>query len=346
MMKLSFRVFGRIVFLLVVLVFLAVGVVLAWFTSWRSDKIAELESASEIAKTSYGNVEFLLRGDGPTVLVFHGAPGGYDQAMLLGSGLIDEGFQVLAPSRPGYLRTPLGSGLLPAQQADVMAALIDTLGLSGVAVLADSEGAPAAIEFALRHPNRLWALILLSPVTKKTDGLAKSGGSEFSRHVLDDLTGDIGSWFVVKAAEKDPRKVLDWLVDFTSNGNATQREIIINSVLQPANAGQLEWLRGLVGTFAPLSLRETGARNDLLQLRNLADLPFDKITAPTLVVQGAADACVPLSETQAAAGRIPDAALFAVSEAGHIVQLGPHAPEVHKKIVDFLNQNSGGQGQP
>jgi len=35
--------------------------------------------------------------------------GGYDQAMLFGSGLAEHGFKVVAPSRPGYLRTPLST---------------------------------------------------------------------------------------------------------------------------------------------------------------------------------------------------------------------------------------------
>lgn len=117
MMKLSFRLLARIAFLLLVLVLLAIGGVLAWFTSWRSDRLAALDGASEVADTTYGKVEFVLRGEGPTVLVFHGAPGGYDQALLLGERLSEEGFQVVAPSRPGYLRTPLASGILPEQQA-------------------------------------------------------------------------------------------------------------------------------------------------------------------------------------------------------------------------------------
>ena len=46
-------------------------------------------------------MELLVRGEGPAVLVFHGAPGGYDQAILLGSTFVQDDFHEIAPSRPG-----------------------------------------------------------------------------------------------------------------------------------------------------------------------------------------------------------------------------------------------------
>ncbi len=340
LMKLSLRLVARIAFLVFALAMLAVGVVLAWFTSWRSDKLAELDAASEVARTSAGAVEFVARGEGPAVLVFHGMPGGYDQAMLLGSGLLEAGFQIIAPSRPGYLRTPLATGLLPEQQADAMAALLETLGVQSVAVLGSSAGAPAAIQFSVRHPNRVWAMVLLSPVTQRFTG------SEFGRLVLNGLTGDIGSWLAVETADGDPRKMLEWTLERTSDGDATQREIIINSVLQSGHADQLEWFRSLIGTFAPLSPRETGARNDLIQIRALPELPLARLAVPTLIVQGTGDICVLPAETETAAAKIPNATIFSVPGAGHIVQFGPGAKEVQKKIADFLAQYPGGQAHP
>lgn len=345
-MKLSFRLLARILFLLLVLVLLAVGGVLAWFTSWRSDRMAALDGASEVADTTYGRVEFVLRGEGPPVLVFHGAPGGYDQALLLGERLVDAGYQVVAPSRPGYLRTPLASGILPEQQADAMVALLDTLGLPAVTVLGTSAGAPAAIQFALRHPGRVRALVLLSPVIQRFDPRAEGNRAEFGRLMLNGLTGDIGSWLAVELAESDPRRMLEWMVERTFSGTATQREVVIQAVLQPSNEPQLEWFRGLLGTFAPLSPREAGARNDLLQMRALGKLPLETLTVPTLIVLGAQDACVPAAGVQTEAAKIPTCTVFTVPEAGHLVQLGPHAEEVHTKIVEFLNPLVAGESQP
>jgi len=101
-----------------------------------------------------------------------------------------------------------------------------------------------------------------------------------------------------------------------------------------------------MGTFAPLSPRETGARNDSIQLRSLQDFPFAKIAVPTLLIHGAQDRCVPLADSEAAAAKIPGAVLLAVPDAGHVAQLGEHSADVQKKLAEFFRERSGGQANP
>jgi pimeloyl-ACP methyl ester carboxylesterase len=82
-------------------------------------------------------MEYVLKGDhGPIMLFLHGAPGGYDAAPDAG-----ENFRLLAPSRPGYLSTPLETGRTPAEQARAYAALLDALEIrEPVLVMAPSGG--------------------------------------------------------------------------------------------------------------------------------------------------------------------------------------------------------------
>lgn len=336
------RIFVRLVFLLIVLGLLAVGGSLAWFSSWRAERMVHLNSASSIAETSAGHVEYVQDGEGPTVLVFHGAPGGYDQAMLLGSSLAEEGFQVIAPSRPGYLRTPLTSGLSPEKQADAMAALLDSLGLENVAVMGVSMGAPAAIEFCLRYPNRSWALVLISAVTKKS--LPLSAAPPFPELLNQRLTGDIGSWYLVHTADRDPAKALGWCFDLAQSGNETDRAKWIQSVL--GNPDQLAWFRDLAGTIAPIGPRESGLRNDLLQLKALPEFPFEKLVLPVLFVHGAEDSFAPLGGIEAAKKRVPNAELLVIPGTGHISELGPDSGGIAEKTKEFLGRFHGGQGSP
>ena len=127
--------------------------------------------------TANGPIEYVVRGQGirgkrgvskaldgsrPVVLCLHGGFGGYDQGELIGSFLAHHDYVVVSPSRPGYLRTPISVGQTNAQQADAMVGLLDALGVSKVAVLGFSAGGPVAFEFALRHPDRTWALVLES----------------------------------------------------------------------------------------------------------------------------------------------------------------------------------------
>jgi pimeloyl-ACP methyl ester carboxylesterase len=94
-------------------------------------------------ETAAGPVEYdLTPGDGPIVLASHGGWGGLDQARVLLDWLAPAGYRLLSVSRPGYLATPLSSGRTMEEQADLFAALLDTLGIDAAGVLAVSSGGP------------------------------------------------------------------------------------------------------------------------------------------------------------------------------------------------------------
>jgi pimeloyl-ACP methyl ester carboxylesterase len=338
-MRPPLRILAKVSFLFCVLALLMAGFVLAWFASWQSDKLAVLDSASEMTETKKGKIEYLMHGEGPTVLVFHGTPGGYDQAMLLGSLFGEDEFSVVAPSRPGYLRTPLTSGQSPEEQADAMAALIDSMDIPSVAVLASSLGAPGAIQFALRHPEKVWSLALLSPVTKLPTRSLPLG-----RLLPGGLAGDFRAWLVIREMERDPQQILRQIFEAENEGTAAERDALAHSVINSTD--QLEWFRSFIGTFVPPSAREIGLRNDLQQIRTATELPLEQIMAPTLIMHGTADKVVPFSAAEAMAARIPGATLYAVEGAGHLVEVGPWTADVQTKIVEFLRQHSGEELQP
>ncbi len=337
------RILGKASFLLFVLALLVVGFVLAWFASWRSDQLASLDSGSELAETKKGPIEYVDRGEGPTLLVFHDAPGGYDQAMLLGSLVPEEEFHLVAPSRPGYLRTPLTTGQSLAEQADAMAALIETMGLSSVAVLASSFGAPAAMHFAGRYPDKVWALVLLSPATTMSASDQRPLGINLGQLVNDRLEGDFGAWLAVETLQREPRKLIEGIVQAESDATQTEREALVEHILD--HSDQQEWFESLIGTFIPPSAREAGVRNDLQQLRTFNELPLEKIVVPTLIIHGTADKVIPISEAEAMAARIPGATFHRVEGAGHLVELGPKAAEVQNKILEFLRERSAGNSR-
>jgi len=68
--------------------------------------------------TARGPIEYAVQGHGIPVLAVHGAGGGYDQGLLVAGNAFGEGYQVIAPSRFGYLRTPVPPDVSPAAQAD------------------------------------------------------------------------------------------------------------------------------------------------------------------------------------------------------------------------------------
>src|SRR5688572_6529818 len=67
---------------------------------------ARVLSGSRILETARGPIEYATLGKGSPVLVLHGTSGGWDQGISAARGLVVHGFQLIAPSRFGYLRTP------------------------------------------------------------------------------------------------------------------------------------------------------------------------------------------------------------------------------------------------
>ncbi|MFX8418052.1 hypothetical protein ABTL59_19245, partial [Acinetobacter baumannii] len=80
------------------------------------------------AITSVGPVEYAEKGphDGAALLSIHGAGGGWDQGLANIAGLVSNAYRVIAPSRFGYLGTPVPTDTSPARQADAHAALLGT----------------------------------------------------------------------------------------------------------------------------------------------------------------------------------------------------------------------------
>jgi pimeloyl-ACP methyl ester carboxylesterase len=171
------RLLQRILFLIAVLALLVLGGYLAWFQSWRAGQMLSLAARSEVVKIPAGEMEFAVRGSGEPVLIFHSAPGGYDQALALGGFLEEEGFQIIAPSRPGYLRTPLSTGPAPENQAEAVAQLLDFLEIPQASVIGLGWGASAAIEFAKNFPDRASALVLVSAATDNDPNSAPTSAS-------------------------------------------------------------------------------------------------------------------------------------------------------------------------
>ena len=120
---------------------------------------------SRIASTTRGPIEYTLLGAGPVVLVCHGTSS--NCFSTAGSGpLLEAGFAVLTPSRPGYGRTPLKVGASAAQAAEAMIALLDCLEIETCAVEAISGGGPTGIALAANHPERVRRLALISAIAK------------------------------------------------------------------------------------------------------------------------------------------------------------------------------------
>ncbi len=288
----------------------------------KREAVARLQASSQVAQTKAGPVEYVVVGEGPTVLSIHGLLGGYDQGLVAGRPLVDAGFKVIAPSRFGYLRTPPAPTMTPEVQADQFAALLDALGIADVAVLAASGGGPSSLQFALRHPDRCRALIMLCAVSHSlsTD---RRGSSPTMRLITGAVRSDFLMWLAITGIIKGQPLL-------SSLKPEDQQNI-------PDDPGRRELLREVLYSLFPVSQRQFGLDNDLVQIQTLADLPLKQITAPTLVLHGTADDLVPFEQAEYTASKIPGARLVTAEGGDHLFFVS-HYDQVWPEAIAFLKQ--------
>ncbi len=283
----------------------------------RKDAVAPM-----FATTPRGTIEYVLSGEGAmTVLALHGAMGGHDQAELLGCTVGDPRFRCLSVSRPGYLGTPLSVGQTPEEQADAYAALLDTLGVESVAVVAISGGGPSAIHFALRHRDRCRCLILISTCGQKvTERLP------MAYHLLKLL----GRWpAVLRFMQGKASQDLESFLRRSVSDPAILTRTLQNPEVRPLLEEMMRMSADHVGE------RLAGTFNDVTATRT-CDYPLEQIAVPALVVHGTADKLVPFEQHgQVLASRIPGAELLAV-EGGEHVTIFTHRDIVRPRVVQFL----------
>jgi pimeloyl-ACP methyl ester carboxylesterase len=83
--------------------------------------------------------------------------------------------------------------------------------------------------------------------------------------------------------------------------------------------------------------RRAGYDNDLAQFAAITSLELEKITAPTLVIQGTADSDLPPAQSTFAAGAIPGAELLTLDTGTHLALFThPEAAAAQARVVDFL----------
>jgi pimeloyl-ACP methyl ester carboxylesterase len=300
----------------------AAGAGSAWlgFRREMKESAARLESGSTVVETALGPIEFGREGEGEPALVIHGAGGGYDQGLAIGRDTLGFGFDLIAPSRFGYLRTPLGPDLSPAAQADAHAALLDSLDIDRALVLAASAGAPSALELALRHPNRVKALILLVPRAfhpDETVGVDKSVSSQAVLRVIE-AASDLAYWLAIRVARRAVVRFLGVPPEVEARAAPEERERVT----------------ALMHSLLPLSGRIAGIEaEDAFQMK---PWPLQRIGAPTLVVSAEDDLFRTLPGARFTAQGIPGAELEVLPDGGHLM-VG-HGVRVEARVADFLRR--------
>lgn len=294
----------RILLGCVVIAVASIGVALMRFHAWKAD-IVESRAADpdrRVIGTELGDIEYADVGQGPPVLVLHGTPGGYDQGLMnvrAAPAGAATNTRTIAISRPGYRGTPLDSGRTFEEQADLVAALLDEIGVERAIVLATSGGGYAGLQFALRHPDRTMGLIL--------------SGAEIRSHIAesaDPAAVPAPSRVQILAAE-----LAMWALGDSVLAKSTMAEF------DPDDPEQMRIWSYLLETAIPFGGGDPGRLNDIAQRMNPAidSWPLDRIRVPTLFLHGDADDESSYDAAHAASVRMSDAEFITFEGGDHFV---------------------------
>ena len=305
----------------------AVGLIAVVYAAYRSD-IGEarerLATGSAIAQTRCGPIEYKTAGDGPAVLFVHGAGGGFDQGLDFVEPLVKRGLRVVLMSRFGYLRTPLPADASAAAQADAHACLLDALKIERAAVFGASAGAPSSMQFALRHPQRCTALVLLVPAAY----VPRAGGAA-------SLETPPGTQFLFETALKSD--FLFWAAMRFARDTVLRAVLATPpKVVAQASADEQARVARLMELILPVSPRRLGLLNDAAVTSSLPRYELERIAAPTLVISVADDLFGTYEAARYTAEHIPRARFIGYPSGGH-VWVGHHR-EVMAEIAAFLGR--------
>ncbi len=304
---------------------LVVGLSGLAYISYRRDIHQARERVSmggQIVQTPCGPIEYALAGDGPPVLVVHGAGGGYDQGLEIGEPLVNSGFRVIAMSRFGYLRTPLPGDASASAQADAHACLLDALKISRAAVVGASAGAPSSMQFALRYPDRCGAMILLVPAAYAP----RPGGAP-------PMQTPAGTEFLFDTALKSD--FLFWAATRLARSTVT-RAILATppAVVENSSADEQARIGKVLERILPVSPRRLGLLNDAAVTSSLQRYELERIAIPTLVVSAADDLFGTFDGARYTAEHVPRARFIGYPTGGHL--LVGRQKEVTSEMAAFL----------
>ena len=300
------------------LLFVAAASVYTVFS--RDMEVARLRLAgrSQTIETSFGALEYAVLGEGKPMLTIHGAGGGFDQGLDLTSAMTGHGYQLIAPSRFGYLRSPMPEALTTAMQADAYAQLLDRLGIHEVIVVGISAGAWSSLQFAIRHPELCQALVLIAPAGFLPAGTSNHGGGV----VRAMFSSDFAAWAALKVMPIVPGGMTPMMLGTDA------------AIVQAADTNEKARVQSVLDHLLPVSPRDRGMQFDIKTVGTPEPYPIERITCPVLTISADDDRFGTAKRSREIATSVIDGRAIIFPTGGHA--LVSRYTDAMREIASFL----------
>ncbi len=267
-------------------------------------RFAEIDGLSVHYKTAGAGEPFiiLLHGFGASLYSWHAVLQPLSQ---MGT--------VIAYDRPafGLTERPMGwTGInpySPEANVDLLLGLMDHFQIRQAILIGNSAGGTVAMSFALSHPDRVQALILVDPAVFTGDGLP-----DWARPLLNTPQMNHLGPLIARQIQKSGPELLRTAWHDPSKITPETME----GYIKPLRAEN--WDRALWFFSA--------ASHDPGLARRLSDFPMS-----VWIITGDDDRIVPTAQTRRLAGEMPGATLTVIPAAGHVPQ--EEQPEIFLEVV-------------
>lgn len=296
----------RIVAVLVALGLAGIALLYASFAEDLAKARTLLAGRSEVIETDHGALEFADIGTGDPVLAIHGSGGGFDQGLELAAPLAAD-HRIIAPSRFGYLRSAYPDEASNAMQADAFADLLDRLGVDRAVILSASAGALSAIEFAIRHPERCRALVLLVPAAYAPTRAPNTSAVE----------GSASAWLMRTLLSSD---LIFWAGGrFFPDAMTTILLATDPALVHAADAAEQARVRMMLDHILPVSARAPGLLYDMKAAGAPSPQALDRISCPVLTISADDDFYGTADPARYIASGVTDGRAIVFPTGGHLL---------------------------
>ena len=310
---------------------LLVAVTVTQWRAWSHERraMAAHPPVGKFVEVEGVRVHYKIMGRGPDLVMLHGASGNLNDLTFGFADRLTDRYRVILFDRPGlgWSGRPSGHGGAwnndeesPPEQAALLQAAADKIGVKNPVVMGHSFGGIVALAWGLQRPEETAALVLVSGVAEPWPG-----GLGWTYNTFGSRAG--GALLVPLVTAFVPERFI---------------ETSIESIFapQPAPEGYADHL-GVGLTLRRETLRANAQQVNALR-PHVVDMQkrYGTLTMPIEMIHGDADTIVPLDiHARVLMGDVPDGRLTVIEGMGHMPQ--HTAPEAVEAAIDRAATRAG-----